>query len=74
MDLAVAVSVVVDVAVALAVAVAMYISLPLRPPHCLPSKYCAVLSLVFAPSGAVEPGAPKAPPDNAPSNEKDERR
>ena len=74
MDVSVAVAVAVAVVVAVALSVALDIALPIRPPHCLPSKYCAVLSLVFAPSGAVEPGAPKAPPDNAPSNEKDERR
>ena len=74
MDVSVAVAVAVAVVVAVALSVALDISLPIRPLHCLPSKYCAVLSLVFVPSGAVEPGAPKAPPDNALSNEKDERR
>ena len=76
MDVAVdvAVDVVVDVDVAVALAVALDIALPLLPPHCLPSKYCAIFYLMFAPLVAVEPGAPKASSDTAPSNGKDGRR
>ena len=70
MDVAVAMA----VSVVVAVAVAMDVALPLLPLHCLPSKYCAVSSLMFAPLGTVDPGAPKASSDTAPSNEKDGRR
>ena len=68
------VAVVVAVAVAVALSVSLDIALPLRPPHCLPSKYWAVLYLVFAPSGAVDSGEPKDSSHTAPSNGKDGRR
>ena len=78
MAVAVAVAVTVDVVVAVDVAVALSvaldIALPLLSPLCLPSNYCVVSSSVFAPLGAVEPGAPKASSDTAPSNGKDGRR